>query len=79
MPSAVYVRDARKVYDSGFEALKGVNLSHYMPVRTILYDLLGCKVVVSHGKVQSDGEARGKVVVSVSSGGMQAPSPGRTP
>jgi len=42
--------------------LLGVNLSHYMPVRTILYDLLGCKVVVSKGKVASDGEARGRIV-----------------
>ena len=33
-----------------------------MPIRTILYDLLGCKVVVSKGKVQSDGEARGRIV-----------------
>lgn len=44
------------------KTLQGVNLSHYMPVRTILYDLLGCKVVVSKGKVASDGEARGRVV-----------------
>lgn len=42
--------------------LLGVNLAHYMPVRTILYDLLGCKLVVSKGKVASDGEARGRVV-----------------
>lgn len=42
--------------------LTGVNLAHYMPVRTIIYDLLGCHVVVSQGKVQSDGEARGRVV-----------------
>ena len=26
MPSAVSIRDVRKVYDSGFEALKGVSL-----------------------------------------------------
>lgn len=44
------------------KVLKGVNLSHYMPVRTLIYDLLGCHVVVSQGKVQSDGEARGRVV-----------------
>lgn len=41
--------------------LKGVNLAHYMPMRVILYDLLGCHVVVSQGKVQSDGEARGRI------------------
>lgn len=44
------------------KALTGVNLSHYMPVRTIIYDLLGCKPVVSFGKVQSDGEARGRTI-----------------
>lgn len=49
-------------YGVNEKALTGVNLSHYMPVRTIIYDLLGCKPVVSFGKVQSDGEARGRVI-----------------
>lgn len=44
------------------KTLTGVNLAHYMPVRTVLYDLLGCHVVVSKGKVASDGEARGRIV-----------------
>ncbi|QEE37965.1 MULTISPECIES: DNA polymerase [unclassified Methylobacterium] len=44
------------------KTLKGVNLSHFMPVRSVLYDLLGCHVVVSKGKVASDGEARGRIV-----------------
>jgi DNA polymerase I-like protein with 3'-5' exonuclease and polymerase domains len=39
----------------------GINLTHYMPVRTILYDLLKAKLIVSKGKIQSDGEARGKI------------------
>lgn len=39
----------------------GPNFSHYMPVRVLLYDLLGAKVIRSEGKVQSDGEARGKI------------------
>jgi DNA polymerase I-like protein with 3'-5' exonuclease and polymerase domains len=39
----------------------GPNLAHYMPVRTILYDLLQTKVFLSQGKTQSDGEARGKL------------------
>ncbi|WP_353640778.1 DNA polymerase [Mesorhizobium sp. WSM2239] len=41
---------------------KGVNLSHYMPMRTIFYDLTGTKVVVSQNKTQSDAEARGKLI-----------------
>lgn len=39
----------------------GVNLSHYMPQRTLLYDLTGTKLLLSQGKTQSDGEARGKL------------------
>jgi DNA polymerase I-like protein with 3'-5' exonuclease and polymerase domains len=39
----------------------GPNLTHYMPMRTLLYDLLGAKLVISEGKVQSDGECRGKL------------------
>lgn len=39
----------------------GVNLSHYMPVRVLIYDLCNAKVIRSEGKVQSDGEARGKL------------------
>ncbi len=44
------------------KTLQGVNLAHYMPVRTILFDLLGCKVVMSKGKVASDGEGRGRII-----------------
>lgn len=50
------------------KALKGVNLAHYMPVRTILFDLLGCKVVMSKGKVASDGEGRGRIVDRLKNG-----------
>ncbi|TIQ65167.1 MAG: hypothetical protein E5X41_13325 [Mesorhizobium sp.] len=41
---------------------KGVNLSHYMPMRTIFYDLTGTKVIVNQNKTQSDAEARGKLI-----------------
>lgn len=41
--------------------LGGINFTHYMVARTLLYDLLGAKLVVSDGKVMSDGEARGKI------------------
>lgn len=40
----------------------GPNLSHYMPQRVLMYDLLRQKVIRSQGKVQSDGEARGKLL-----------------
>lgn len=42
--------------------LLGPNFSHYMPIRTIIYDLLGLKVITDRGKTQSDGEARGKLI-----------------
>lgn len=47
--------------EKGEAQSNGVNLSHYMPMRTLLYDLLGAKIIKSDGKVQSDGEARGKI------------------
>ncbi len=39
----------------------GVNFSHYMPVRVLIYDLIRTKPLVKEGKIQSDGEARGKI------------------
>jgi DNA polymerase I-like protein with 3'-5' exonuclease and polymerase domains len=39
----------------------GPNFSHYMPIRTLIYDLLGQKIIKSDGKTQSDGEARGRL------------------
>lgn len=39
----------------------GPNLTYYMTVRTILYDLMGEKLIIEKGKVQSDAEARGKI------------------
>lgn len=47
--------------ERGLRESKGINLSHYMPVRTLIYDLTGAKSIVSDGKTQSDGEARGKL------------------
>lgn len=41
---------------------KPYNPVHYMQARTILYDLMGLKLVLDKGKVQSDGEARGKML-----------------
>ena len=37
------------------------SVMHYMPIRTILYDLLGARLQFDMGKVASDGDARGKV------------------
>lgn len=47
--------------DLGHGESVGVNLSHYMPVRTLIYDLTRTKIIVSQGKTQSDGEARGRL------------------
>lgn len=37
------------------------SITHYMPARVFLYDLLGGKLMFDKGKLTSDGEARGKV------------------
>lgn len=47
--------------DMGVPESTGPNISHYMPQRVMLYDLTGTKLIISHGKTQSDGEARGKL------------------
>lgn len=40
---------------------KGPNFSHYMMMRTLMYDLPGVKPIYSGGKVASDKEARAKL------------------
>ena len=47
--------------EEGTAKSTGPNFSHYMPVRTLLYDLIGAKVVTKQGKVQSDADHRGKI------------------
>lgn len=47
--------------ENGQKKACGPNFSHYMPIRTLIYDLLQQKPIMSMGKVQSDGEARGKL------------------
>lgn len=42
----------------GLPESKGLNITHYMPMRTMLYDLCGCSFQLHEGKVQSDAEAR---------------------
>jgi DNA polymerase I-like protein with 3'-5' exonuclease and polymerase domains len=39
----------------------GPNFSHYMPIRTLMYDLIGAKPIIYQGKTQSDGETRGQL------------------
>lgn len=41
-----------------------INLVHYMPSRTIYYDLMGHKIIKSKGKIQSGKETRGKMIES---------------
>ena len=37
------------------------SITHYMPARVLMYDLLGAKMMFDKGKLASDAEARGKV------------------
>jgi DNA polymerase I-like protein with 3'-5' exonuclease and polymerase domains len=43
------------------EEVNAVNLSHYMPMRVILFEIFGLKAMVEARKIQSDGEAREKL------------------
>ncbi len=47
--------------EKGLKEGRGVNLGHYMPQRTLIYDLTGADPIITFGKTQSDGEARGKL------------------
>jgi len=47
--------------DRGAPEPKGPNFSHYMPIRVLIYDLIQTKLIRSDGKVQSDGECRGRL------------------
>jgi DNA polymerase I-like protein with 3'-5' exonuclease and polymerase domains len=48
--------------DLGIPVGKKLNLGHYMPMRVIYYDLMDEKIITQHGKVQSDGDTRGKLI-----------------
>lgn len=56
--------DERKVAQS-----QAINVTHYMPARTLLYDLTQTKPIVKFGKVQSDGECRGQLKDRFQEGG----------
>ena len=48
--------------ERGLKRGKGLfSIQHYMPQRVLLYDMLRCPMIWDMGKVQSDGEARGKM------------------
>lgn len=47
--------------EKGDRESMGPNFSHYMPMRVLMYDLIDTKPIRSEGKIQSDGEARGKL------------------
>lgn len=49
-------------WDNDSKGKKPLNLLHYMPMRTMLYDLWGQPLVVEKSKVQSDSEARGRLL-----------------
>lgn len=47
--------------EMGIKQVKRLNLTHYYGMRTILYDLMGHKLLYSEGKVASDADTRGKM------------------
>lgn len=55
--------------DLGVPVAKKLNLGHYMPMRVIYYDLMDEEIVVHHGKVQSDGDTRGKLIARMEKAG----------
>lgn len=56
----------------GLKIPKGVlNLGHYMPMRVIYYDLMDEELLLDHGKVQSDGDARGKLIARMEQSGRE--------
>lgn len=48
--------------EKGRKPSKGINLVHYMPQRTVLYDLCRCSFIMEEGKTASNGEARNKML-----------------
>lgn len=52
---------ANTVFKSKKAPAGNVNLSHYMPVRTIIFDLFQEKPTYSKGKITSDADAKGRL------------------
>ncbi|HQT78203.1 MAG TPA: DNA polymerase [Rhodopila sp.] len=58
--------------EKGFAFAKALNLTHYMVTRTLIYDLFQReKLLLEQGKVQSDGDARGRLKESLLKAGKQ--------
>ena len=58
--------------DVDLKVNKGIiNLTHYMPSRTIYYDLMNHKVLKSKGKIQSGKDSRGKMLETYEKGSPQ--------
>ena len=51
--------------EQGLKKSKGPNFSHWMMMRTLMYDLGRSKVVIAKGKVGSDADARAKLAKRV--------------
>lgn len=51
----------REGYELKGKAKPELSITHYMPARVMLYDLIGAKMVFDKGALQSNGEARGKI------------------
>jgi DNA polymerase I-like protein with 3'-5' exonuclease and polymerase domains len=47
--------------DLGVKESKGINVLHYMPLRTLLFDLCRFSYIQHEGKTQSNGDARDKM------------------
>ena len=47
--------------EKGLKPSEGINILHYMPLRTLLYDLCRFSYIQHEGKTQSNGEAREKM------------------
>lgn len=59
--------------DVNLKEHKGIiNLIHYMPSRTIYYDLMGHKAIKVKGKIQSGKDSRGKMLESYEEGTPEA-------
>lgn len=54
--------------EKGVKESSGMNMMHYMPARTLFYDLLGLKVITLKGKVQSDADCRAKLIEKAEGG-----------
>jgi DNA polymerase I-like protein with 3'-5' exonuclease and polymerase domains len=67
-----YVKYRKMVTTWKRDDKKPYNPVHYMQARTILYDLMGLKLILDKGKVQSDGDARGRMLETATGSAKKA-------